>query len=96
MQGLCGWLRVIRREGEREGKFEDEDGDSSRLVWMALTLWRALRQMAVPMFLACDGRMENGDYQVKSDIQCLLLDEIGQAVFVWFVGAVPASVSPTD
>ena len=35
---------------------------------------------------------------MKSDIQCLLLDEIGQVVFVWFVGAVPApaSISPTD
>jgi hypothetical protein len=46
-----------------------------------------------------DLRWANGDYQVRSDPifnLCLLLDEIGQAVFVWFVGAVPASISPTD
>ena len=65
MQGLFGWLRVIRRESERkleserEDKFEDGDVDSSCLVCMdGFGFVAGVAQMAMPMSLACDGRME--------------------------------------
>ena len=99
MQGLFGWLLVIRRESEREREREREDKLETVMSIAIVSygwLWLCGGRCADGSANVPGLRWTNGDYQVKSDIQCLLLDEIGQVVFVWFVGAVPASISPTD